>query len=169
VAEVLRPRLEALGVEPSVIGQVNKRVPDRMRIEIRQAGERASFLKDCPNRVRIRRYTAAVVSIGSAAMTPQEYRDWAIKQQQLRAGGTDPVLGGQQGVGFDPSPGMQQQPGLRPGPGTWIAPGMYASIADPRGVVAPFGPPQRAAPAQAQARPAQATLQGPARCASAVA
>ena len=43
VAEVLRLRLEALGVEPSLVGQLNERVPDRMRIEIRQAG--ASFLK----------------------------------------------------------------------------------------------------------------------------
>src|SRR5277367_1993235 len=37
MTEVLRPGLEAFGVQLALIGQLNERVPDRMRVEVRQA------------------------------------------------------------------------------------------------------------------------------------
>src|SRR5271157_1622017 len=44
--EVLRPSLERFGVELPVIGDLNERVPEQVRIEIRQPRTRAAFAKN---------------------------------------------------------------------------------------------------------------------------
>jgi hypothetical protein len=52
--EVLRPSLEGFGVELPVIGDLNKRVPKQMRIEIRQTRPRTGFAENIADRVGIR-------------------------------------------------------------------------------------------------------------------
>jgi hypothetical protein len=51
MAEVLRPGLERFSVKLQVIGQLNKRVPKRMRIEIRQSRSRAEFAENLAYRI----------------------------------------------------------------------------------------------------------------------
>jgi hypothetical protein len=53
VAEVLGPRLEAFGVQPQLMGQLNQSVPQRMRVEIGQAGESARFAENLADMIGI--------------------------------------------------------------------------------------------------------------------
>ncbi len=50
---VLLPRLEGFGVKLPVIGGLNERVPQQMRIEIRQSGTRAGFAENLADRVGV--------------------------------------------------------------------------------------------------------------------
>ena len=52
--EVLRPSLERFGVELPIIGDLNKRVPQQMRIEIRQTRPRTGLAENIANRVGVR-------------------------------------------------------------------------------------------------------------------
>ena len=54
MSKVLRPRLESFGVELPVIGDLNKRVPKQVGIEIRQSCPSTGFAKNIANRVGVR-------------------------------------------------------------------------------------------------------------------
>ena len=49
--KVLRPRLEGFGIQLSVIGDLNQRVPKEVRIKIRQSRPRTGFAENLANRV----------------------------------------------------------------------------------------------------------------------
>ena len=53
MTEVLRPRLERLGVELTVISDLDKRVPEQVRIEIWQTRSRTGFAEEIANRVSV--------------------------------------------------------------------------------------------------------------------
>jgi hypothetical protein len=58
MAEVLRPCLERFGVEPLFIGYLNERVPQRVRIEIRQPRSPARLSENAAHGVGVRPWLA---------------------------------------------------------------------------------------------------------------
>src|SRR5271163_4601109 len=54
MAQILRPGLESLGIELEVVGELNQRVPERVRIVIGQSGPSAGFPKNIAYGVGVR-------------------------------------------------------------------------------------------------------------------